>query len=162
MALKGFLALVDEKLSEAFHYVAPDKTKHRKPFIAALDKAKAQFDDDKPPRGDKAMWSINNKVVHFTPKLGANPVKIHEGKSAFFIPSERFPNALAELRKDVEAGELDSELHEAAEGDLLAGGVKLSGHRVERSDKPARAGWSPERRAKYEATQAAKKGGKPA
>lgn len=154
MALKGFLALVDDKLSEAFHYVAPDKTRARKPFLSALDKAKAQFEEGKQPRGANALWSAKNNIVHFTPKLSGKPVAI-EGKSEFFIPAERFPNAIAELRKEVESGALDDTLHDISEGDPLAGGVKLSGHRLE--SKPQRAGWSPERRAKFEATQAAKK-----
>ncbi|GAA0452659.1 MULTISPECIES: hypothetical protein [Sphingomonas] len=159
MALKGFLALVDDKLSEAFHYVAPDKTKHRKPFLSALDKAAKQFDEGKQPRGANALWSANNNTVRFMPKLAGVPVMI-EGKSEFFIPAERFPNALAELRKDVEAGELDETLHNASKGksDPLAGGVKLTSHAI--TPKPKRAGWSPERRARFAESVAARKAAK--
>lgn len=164
MALKGFLALVDDKLSEAFEYVAPDKTKGRKPFLSALDKAKAQFEEGKQPRGANAMWSANNKVVRFTPKIAGVPVSI-DGKSVFHVPQERFVGALAELRKEVEAGDHDEALHDAGhkKGKSkrapldLTGAMGVERHMIDYSDKPQRAGWSPERRAKYEATQAAKK-----
>lgn len=164
MALKDFLALADKKLSEAFHYVAPDKTKHRKPFLAALDKVKAQFEEGKQPRGANAMWSANNNTVRFAPKLGGKPVVI-EGEHEHFFPTERFPDALAKLRAEVEAGGLDDTLHDASESgiDPLAGGLNLSAHAIQRREanrKPERAGWSPERRAKFEATQAAKKANK--
>lgn len=159
MALKEFLALTDKSLAEKFDYVAPDLTKARKPFIAALDKAAKQFGEGKQPRGANALWSANNNVVRFTPKLGGAPVSIN-GETVHEIEDAKFPAALKAIRDAVEAGELDEALHDASESksDPLAGGVKLSAHSV----TPKRAGWSAERRQRYEATQAAKKAAKAA
>lgn len=153
MLLEAFLALTDKKLAEKYEYVAPDLSKARKPFIAALDKAKAQFDEDKPPRGANAWWSANNGVVRFTPKLDGEPFAIN-GETVFDMPIERFPDALAKLRASVEAGELD----DALSADPATNPQRFA--RVQSSAKPSRAGWSKERREKYEATQAAKKAAK--
>lgn len=162
----GFFDFIDDKLEEAYKYVEPDNTRHRAPFVKALRRTLESFKEGRQPRGDNGMWSAANNVVRFIPKLGATYVPLKADKPVFYVPDTKFPDAIEGLIKEVEAGTHDDALAKAYEsrgkGDLLAGGVKLSGHRVERSDKPARAGWSPERRAKYEATQAAKKGGKPA
>lgn len=156
MALKSFLSLVDDKLAEAFHYVAPDKTKHRKPFIKGLDKVVEQFEEGKPRGGASAQWSANNNVVHFTPKLVNVPVTL-EGKNEFFIPTERFRDAIVELRKEAEAGELDDALHEAYEG-ASKGSARET--RRDSSTGSVRAGWSDERRAKFQASVAARKANK--
>jgi hypothetical protein len=157
--LKGFLDLVDAKLEQAYAYVAPDHTSHRKPFLRGLDKVIEQFESGKPRGGASRQWSANNNVVRFEPKLLANPVKV-DGKTVFHIPAERFTHAIGELRKSVEAGDLDEAL-----GEAYAGGVKASGEREarqprQRSAGSVRTGWSEERRAKFEATQAAKKAAK--
>lgn len=160
MAKGGFLALVDDKLSEAFAYVAPDFTKVRATFLRGLAKVESTFNEGKQSNNPQSQWSANNNVVRFTPKMMSAPVKLH-GKDEFHIPSERFLNALAELRKEVEAGEHDTVLHEAESGAMKASAGRGSDARMQQAGS-VRAGWSPERRAKYEATQAAKKGGKPA
>lgn len=155
MALKGFLALNDKTLAEQYAYVAPDKTRHRKPFLNGLTRAETAFNEGKQPRGESAQWSAANNIVRFTPKLGTSPVAI-EGETVFHIPAERFPNAIAELRKSVEAGELDDTLHAIVE---KGGSGKV---RVARDPNAGsvRAGWSEERRARFAATQAAKKAAK--
>lgn len=153
MALKDFLSLHDPKLAETYEYVAPNKTLNRKPFLSGLTLVERQFGEGRQPRN--GMWSANNNVVRFEPKLGSSPVKI-EGETVFHIPAERFAGALASLRKEVEAGTLDDALHEAVE----ATGKRNAGEKIDPSVGSVRAGWSPERRAKFEASIAAKKNGK--
>ncbi len=155
MALKGFLALNDKTLAEQYAYVAPDKTRHRKPFLAGLAKAETAFGEGKQPRGGTAMWSAANNIVRFTPKLAGTPIAI-EGETVFHIPAERFPNAIAELRKSVEAGELDDTLHAAVEG-ASKGGTKVA---RDPNAGSVRAGWSEERRQRFAASIAAKKAAK--
>lgn len=154
MALKGFLALNDKALAEQYEYVAPNKAIHRKPFLAGLAKVEKAFGEGKQPRGSTAMWSAANNVVRFSPKIGGTPVAI-EGETVFYYPAERFLEALADLKREVEAGELDDTLHSAVEN--------VGTRAAARGDSAigrVRAGWSPERRAKFEATQARKKADK--
>lgn len=153
MALKAFAALADKTLAEQYSYVAPDLTKARKPFIAALDKAKAQFEEGKQPRGANAMWSAANNVVKFTPTAGGAPVEI-EGETVHYFPAERFLEVLAELRKEVEAGTLDDALSVDPAKNPGRAAAAHSG------EVKQRAGWTPERRAKMAQAAAAKKAAK--
>lgn len=157
--LKGFLDLVDAKLEQAYAYIAPDNSQHRKTFLRGLDRVVEQFESGKPRGGASRQWSANNNVVRFEPKLLGNAVKV-DGKTVFHIPAERFVGAIGELRKSVEAGELDEAL-----GEAYSKGVKASDEREARQPRQksagsVRTGWSEERRAKFEATQAAKKAAK--
>lgn len=159
MALKDFLTLADDKLAEAFEYVAPDKSKHRTPFLRGLDQVKTQYEEGKPRGGNSAQWSANNNVVRFTPKLVGKPVAIG-GKTEFHYPSGRFGDALADLRKAVEAGELDDALHEAFEGMVREQEKRDGGKPRDPSIGSVRAGWSKERREKFEASVAARRAAK--
>lgn len=103
MALKDFLALADDKLHELFSTKKPDPTKARASLVKRLDTAATQFGSPEPSRGKK-MWSVNNNVVELT-----LPVAIG-GKSTYFFPAERFPDAIKSLKDAVNAGEADADL----------------------------------------------------
>lgn len=159
MADSGFLALTDDKLAEAYNYVAPDYTKLRATFLRGLAKAEAAFNEGKQHGGAASQWSANNNVVKFTPKLVNKPVVIG-GKSEHLIPAERFPHALAELRKEVEAGKHDETLASVEKEAIDLSNLNLTSHRLSQRAGSVRAGWSDERRARFNATQAAKKAAK--
>jgi len=146
MALRDFIALIDEKLHDVFVATAPDPSKARKPVLKAIERAKAQFEAGKQPRGDSKWWSANNNVVHFTPNIDGKPLDF--GKRFNTIPAERFVQALDHLRDAVEKGELDEMI--TSEGSTRAKPVSATAGKK-------RAGWSDERKAKFAATQAAKK-----
>lgn len=144
MSLKDFLALTDDKLSATHKMPTFDAIKARKPILAAIDKANAQFGSTERDRSRKA-WSVNRGVVEFT-----LPIAV-AGKETHYIPSERFPDALAALKKAIEAGEADAELEKASESGATRSRAAPTGERK------ARAGWSPERRAKMLEASAAKR-----
>ncbi len=153
MALKDFLSLVDDKLRDAFHKVVPDHTKARMQLIKSIDKATKQFNEGKQPRGASKWWSAQNNVVEFTPNLNGKPISIG-GKTKSYIPAERFPNALDHLRASVEAGELDGQLAKSNDTDATTP-RKIR----EKGEGGSGKGWSPERRARFEASIAARKSG---
>lgn len=162
MALKDILALVDDKLADIFKTVAYTPDRDREKFAARIDATKTKFLATEPARGKKD-YSVANNVVEYRPSLGGAPVKIG-GKDVIYIPAERFVHFLDGLKAVVAAGELDKEL-EAASKDAPA-----STRGLERGDTPPRAkrtktegggtGWSPERKAKYAATIAARNAAK--
>lgn len=126
MALKDFLALVDDKLHETFSFTAPNPEKARKPFLRQIEKAKKGFQEGKQPRGENKWWAANNNVVVFTPNLDGKPVLIG-GKDKMAIPSERFVNALDNLVTATNAGELDDAI--AGDGSAAGAIVKARGKR---------------------------------
>lgn len=150
MPISKFLALTDDALADAYNVVPIDPAKARKPFLRALDKALKQFEDGKQPRGENALWSANNNIVKFTPKVGGTAVEL-DGKTEFHIPSERFETAISELRKSIEAGDLDDALSADAGGRASSSTPRPS---------KQRAGWSPERRAAFEKRIAERKAAK--
>lgn len=103
MALTDFLSLTDEKLATTFERKSFDHQKARDAFVARLDRAAEQFNAGGPQRGRK-MFSVNNAVVKLT-----LPIAI-EGRSEFLIPSERFADALRQLRDSASSGDLDKQL----------------------------------------------------
>jgi hypothetical protein len=146
--LDDLFSLVDPNLANAY---SNDPTKNRTTFINGLAKVKEQFENGKQPRGEKAMWSASNSVVAFTPKLNALPISL-KGNETLYIPSERFPEFLKKLTDAASKGELDD--HLKGDGEVIRTVRKSDGE-----SKP-RAPWSPERRARQEATLAARKAAK--
>lgn len=138
MGLKDALALVDDKLEKLFHERKPDPTKERAKFIKGIDRTGEQFHATEPVKGRK-WFSVRNSIVKFTPPHAIG------GKTDHHIPSERFPDFLKHLRTATEAGELDDV--------LVSGGTATAG----RSRRSSGGGWTPERRARYQATMAAKR-----
>ena len=137
MALSDLLKLADEKLADLFHQKQPNLEKTRKPILRGIDRTRNQFESAIPIRGKK-WFKVSNNVVAFSP-----PFEIG-GKSSHYIPSERFADYLAHLRQAVEAGELDDSFGQApvTKRKPRAGGGKP---------------WTPERRAKFAASVAARK-----
>ena len=151
MALKDFLSLADDKLHEVFAKKAYDPQKDRERMVKRLDTANNQFQSATPTKGQK-IWKIANGVVELTLPFFIG------GKSVFHLPSERFSDAIKHLKEAVLAGDADEHLKAGAQ----------SG-----SDKPARIkreptssggdggrSWSPERKAKFAATIAARNAAK--
>ena len=136
MTLKSLLGLVDDKLADVFHRKAHDPSKARNKVLRGIDRTHEQFHATEPARGKK-WFSHKNEVVRFTPPF---PVA---GKSEHYVPSAQFPDYLGHLRTAVEAGELD---------DVIAQPVQRS---TSRSSLKGTS-WTPERRAKFVATRAAK------
>lgn len=138
--LDDFFSLTDEKLAATYATPQFDAEKARKPLLAAIEKASAQFGSVEPVRGRKA-WSVNRGVVRFDLPI---PIK---GKSEVHAPSERFPDALAKLKAAIEAGELDADLEKQAEsGEATPAPTRAAS--ASTGEKKPRAGWTPERRAK--------------
>lgn len=150
MASTGFFDFIDDTLEKAYQYVAPDHTAHRKPFVKGLKRVIETFEGGRQPRGDSAMWSASNNVVRFIPKIANRQVMLKEGKPVYYVPAERFVDAVKNLIEEVEAGKHDDALAKAKDA-----GSK--GETDTRGVGTVRAGWTAERRARYEATQAAKK-----
>lgn len=136
MSLKSLLGLVDDKLADVFHRKAHDPLKARNKVLKGIDKTHEQFHATEPARGKK-WFSHKNDVVRFTPPFAVG------GKAEHFVPSAQFPEYLGHLRSAVEAGELDDVIHQP---------VQRSTGRGPSKGTP----WTPERRAKFAATQVAK------
>ena len=157
MALKDFVALADDKLHEVFASKAYDPKRDREAMIKRLDTAHLQFGATEPTRGRK-MWKLNNGVVELTLPFAIS------GKSVFHIPSERFADAIDHLKSAIGKGEADAELKAHGEG----GGARASAPRAGRKPRDSSApryaegsrSWSPERRARFAETIAARKAGK--
>lgn len=141
MALKDLLALADDKLHEIFERKPYNADRERKAMIKRIDKARDQHQSATPTKGKK-IFKVQNGVAQIT-----LPFEI-AGKSTFHVPSERFIEWLDHLKDSVTKGELDKELE------------ANSGHPGRTSTAPkvskGRAGWSPERRAAFEAKKAKK------
>lgn len=150
MALKDFIALADDKLHEVFAKKAYDPRRERAAMVKRLDTAHAQFTADAPTRGRK-MWKVNNGVVELTLPFAIG------GKSVFHMPSERFADAIQHLKDAIGKGEADTEL-EAHAG---RGGDAAAAPRASRETSTPRyatgsRSWSPERRARFQETIAAR------
>lgn len=136
MSLKSLLGLVDEKLADVFNRKVHDPSKARNKVLKGIDKTYEQFHATEPARGKK--WFVHrNDVVRFSPPF------VVAGKPEHYVPSAQFPDFLGHLRKAVEAGELD---------DAIGQPVARSTGRGPAKGTP----WTPERRAKFSATRAAK------
>jgi hypothetical protein len=140
MALKDLLALADDKLHELWAKKPHDPSKARNAFIKRIDAAHNQLASATPVKGRK-MFLIKNGVAQVT-----LPFEI-AGKSVFHVPSERVKDWFDHLKDSVTKGELDKEL-EGGQPPRTGKAPKAPG---------TKAGWSPERRAKFEASVAARK-----
>ena len=145
MALKDLLALADDKLHAIFATKPHDPTKARTPIIKGIDRTSAQFKD--PSSKGKKWFKHANGVVELN-----LPFAI-EGKSTFYIPTERFEEFLTKFKASVTEGELDKEINAPAGAATVGNGPKKT--RAKRGPMdPAKLA---ERNAKRAATLAAKK-----
>lgn len=134
MALNDLLKLTDNSLIETFQKKVRDPQKDRKRVIKIVDRAQDQFNSSTTVRGRK-FWTQNNEVVRFKP-----PFVIKPSVDEYFIPAERFNDFLNTLKEAINSGELDETLLE----------------KPTPTAQKARAPWSAERRAAFEAKQAEK------
>lgn len=151
MALKDLFALVDDKLKDVFNRVTYDPAKDREALVRRIDATRTKFLATEPQRGRKD-FAVKNNVVEYRPTVGGRPLAL-EGREVNYVPSERFTDFLDLLRTEVEGGRLDKEITAAASGTEAAKPA-----RKPRSDTgKGRGGWSDERRARFEASIAARK-----
>ena len=156
MALKDFIALADDKLHELFARKAYDPQRDRAALIKRLDGAHSQFTATEPTRGRK-MWRVANGVVELTLPFAIG------GQSVFHLPTERFADAIEHLKHAVGAGEADGELQAHSESRTGTAGPapkapKSQSTSTARYSDGSRS-WSPERRAKFRETIAARNAG---
>jgi hypothetical protein len=131
-----------QALKEASRPPKTDQSiKRREKVLAGLDTTIAQLKTSTETAPPRAWFSFVGDLAKVTVKVGNKIVRI-EGADYNAVPRERASDFYKDIRGDVVKGELDKQL-EFASG--------LSGT-VSGGAKPARAGWSPERRAKQEAT----------
>ena len=149
MALKDFIALADDKLPEVFAKKAYDPQRDRAAMVKRLDTAHAQFSATEPTRGRK-MWKLNNGVVELT-----LPFPIG-GKQVFHMPSERFADAIQHLKDAIGKGEADTELQAHGERGDAAPAPRKSRSASALSSGDGSRSWSPERRARFQETIAAR------
>jgi hypothetical protein len=156
--LEKLHALIDPKLEETFNRKAYDPAKDRQWVVSRLESAKTQFASTEGGRGGgRKMWKLANGVVAaFSPVRRDGMSLVVNGQTTVFIPSERFNDFLNAMTEAVNAGEFDKELT----ADTTAGTtVKVvSKPRAVRASSGGGAGWSDERRARFEASIAARKG----
>lgn len=152
MALKDFLALADDSLSNAYHKAAFNIDKARADVVARLKKAEEQFMATEPTRGRK-MFKVNNSVVELTLPFNV------DGKNVIYIPSERFADALKKLSDAVSKGEVDKEIEAGAAAEP-ENKTRVRAPRAAGSGGGK--GWTPERTERYKATIAARKAAKEA
>ena len=137
MALSDLLKLADDKLAELFHKKQHDPEKARRPILKGIDRTRNQFESPSPTKGKK-WWKVSNNVVEFSPPF---PIG---GKTTHYVPSERFPDYLTQLHGAVSAGELDDSFGTAPV-------------RTPRKSGAGSKAWTPERRARFAASVAARK-----
>lgn len=153
MALKDLLALMDNGLESVFHKKAYDPQKDRQWVVDRITKASTQFASTESTRGGGARWwKLSNGVVAFSPTRKDGAPLIINGQTTNFIPSERFEDFLRSMAIAVTGGEFDAELSSESTAGKT---VKIKTPRSPSSGGGK--GWSPERKAKFEATIAARK-----
>lgn len=149
MSLKSFLDFTDDKLAKDHSTPAFDAQRARAGLVKVIDRAATSFSEGKTT--GKRSWSVNRNVVEFT-----LPVAL-DGKTTFYIPAERFPDALSKLKAAVEKGEADSALEAANGDDDQPKAARRQSKPREAGDRP---GWSEDRRARFQASIAARKAAK--
>lgn len=157
MAL-DFLKLADKNLGKVYNAKpAVDQTpKRRTKVIEGIDRMLAALKrgEAKPARG---WYNVRGDTAKLQLKHGNKALSIN-GESEFFVPRERAADWYAGAKASVLAGELDSSITDAVEGNVRASAT--SGDRTVKQ-RAKRGPMSPEklaaRNAKRAATLAAKK-----
>ncbi|RYE94105.1 MAG: hypothetical protein EOO77_44625, partial [Oxalobacteraceae bacterium] len=158
MALKDIIAKLSPENEKLFHH---DPNAARRPMLERLAKNREAFSDpSKKVRGGKWFTVGNASMVAFTPTRPDGQPIIIDGKSVTFWPASDFPGILDAFEAAIVAGELDDQL----EGTTPAGAslperelTKPTRQRAKRADAGAKREWSPERRAKFAASIAARR-----
>lgn len=156
MSLKDLLGDM-ETLKDEFHKPVFNIEKARTNLLKIVDKVEKQFTSGqtKGPR----RWKIQNNRVELE-----MPTPV-DGISKFYRTVEAFPSFLKDLRQSINDGEADSALEEASNEPVITKvrkSVRSSGggDPVFRGKASGSRGWSDERRAKFQASIAARNAGK--
>ncbi|PTW49326.1 hypothetical protein C8J25_101834 [Sphingomonas faeni] len=155
--LEKLNALIDPKLKETFERKAYDPAKDRKWLVGRLEASKTQFGSTETTRGGGAKWwKLANGVVAFSPTRSDKMPLVVNGQTTLFIPSEHFVTFVDHMIAAVNAGEFDKELTSDTTNGTT---VKVRVPRKAKEPGAEPTGWSAERRAKFDATMAARKAG---
>lgn len=161
-------ALIDPTLKETFDKRAYDPSKDRAWVVARLEATKTQFTSTESTRGGgRKLWALSNGVVAFSPVRPDKMQLVVNGQTTNYIPSERFLDFVDAMIAAVNNGDFDKEL--AAES-TSGKTVKISSNlartstrdrvRVRQDGSEVGKGWSPERRARYDQSIAARNAAK--
>jgi hypothetical protein len=158
-------ALIDNSLEATFNKKPYDPTKDRAYVLKWIERTRSHLAQTEPVKGRK--WAqFANGVMAFTPtRPDGGPLEIN-GATTVFVAVERAPDFLDHFAQAVEAGEFDHA--------LATNGIGTSQHvsdapvrkarKLRDPDAPRYAegsrGWSPERRARFAETIAARKAAK--
>ena len=136
---------------QTFDKAAPDPIgEARKKVAADIEKTLAALEKNETPRGMKVKESPDGKGKAIGLKLKAGNKLIRlGGHDEVPVPLSEAPIVLKDIKKDLEAKKLDEDIEK-----LLGSSGKAS------SSGGGKAGWSPERRAKFAKTMAARKAAK--
>ncbi len=124
--MAGFLELIDNTLGTHFDTPVYKPETGRKKFIKQIELTEGQHKAGT-TNAPKRQWAIgNNDAVRYTPKIDGKPVLIG-GKESNHVPNERFPDFLAGLKAEVEAGGLDKEIKAALDGEAAPTASRSAG-----------------------------------
>ena len=116
MALKDYLAIIDNGLKQLFDRKAEDPVKARRPLLRGIDRTLTQFKAGS--TGAPTGWyRIKNGVVALTVKVGGDTFTIN-GVATNHMPADRFEKFLELMRIEVDAGEFDAELANHGKGEV--------------------------------------------
>lgn len=142
-SLKELLALTSDKIASTFHEKPYDPSKDRKALQKRLQKAHDQYTSATPAKGRK-LFTVNHKG-EIELKL---PFEVGGKDTFYFDEGGKFTQFLAHMSQLVGLGEFDEHLKDQRPPATST------------APKTPGAGWSPERRAKFDAKIAARKAAK--
>ena len=160
--LEKLHALVDNSLEATFNRKPYDPAKDRAFVLKWIERTRSHLHQSEPVKGRK--WAqFANGVMAFTPtRPDGGPLEIN-GTTTVFVPIERAPDFLDHFAQAVQAGDFDHA--------LATNGIGTSQHVSDAPSRQARKprdpnaapryaegsrSWSPERRAKFAETIAAR------
>jgi hypothetical protein len=159
VSLKDIIAKLSPENERLFSH---DPEAGRRPMLERLAKNREAFND--PSKRVRGRWFEvgHNGVLAFSPTRPDGQPIVIDGKSVTFWPASDFPEILNAFEAAIVAGEIDDQLDGStpAGASLPARELKTPRKRAPRSDAGQKREWSPERRAKFAASLAARKAGK--
>jgi hypothetical protein len=153
MSIKDLLSLADDKLKDVFSKREYDPSRDRARHLKMIEGDERSFGNPEPMRGKKA-WKASNNVIEYTSRF---PI---DGKTTHYVPSERFGDFLSKLKALITGGTFDKDFEAAAGNGETTPRATRTPRKPRDPNAPAKAGWSDERRARFEASIAARKAAK--
>lgn len=159
MALKDIIAKISPDNARLFHH---DADANRRATLERLAKNREAFND--PSKRVRGRWFEigNNQMVAFSPTRPDGQPIVIDGQSVTFWAAADFPGILDAFEAAINAGEIDDQLEGStpAGASLPARELKKPKTRAPRSDAGQKREWTPERRAKFAETIAARNAAK--